>query len=58
MKILVADDNPINIKVARYALEKWGAIIEEATDGNEAITKFKTDKFDVIFLDMQMPNMD
>lgn len=58
MRILIADDNPINVKVARYVLEKWSVDIDEATDGQEALDKLKDGQFDVVLMDMQMPNMD
>ena len=55
-RILLADDNSLNIKVARRALKDFNFIIDEAKDGNEAIEKVKTNKYDLILMDIMMPN--
>ncbi|MEM9457221.1 MAG: response regulator [Myxococcota bacterium] len=58
LKILVAEDNPVNQLTARTMLEKRGHSVVIAYNGKEAIdTAFEQD-FDVIFMDVQMPEMD
>ena len=57
-KILIVDDNKINIKLATRLLEGYKAIIESAISGNECIEKVKSTKYDLIFLDHMMPELD
>ena len=56
-RILVVDDNALNIKVARRALSDFKLIIDEAKDGQECIEKVKTNKYDLILMDIMMPIM-
>lgn len=57
-RILLADDNALNIKVAKRALKDFNFIIDEAKDGNEAIAKVKSGvKYDLILMDIMMPNL-
>jgi CheY-like chemotaxis protein len=58
MRILVAEDNRVNQTLARRLLEKEGHTVTIANDGCEAITAFEKDCFDLILMDVQMPNMD
>ena len=56
-RILLADDNALNIKVAKRALKDFNFIIDEAKDGNEAVAKVKSGvKYDLILMDIMMPN--
>lgn len=57
-KILVVDDNKINIKLASRLLESYNFTIDSATSGKECIEKVKTTKYDLIFMDHMMPEMD
>lgn len=57
-KILVAEDNPINMIVARKMLQKWGVQITEAVNGADAVEKFNKGHFDLVLLDLEMPEMD
>jgi signal transduction histidine kinase/DNA-binding response OmpR family regulator len=59
-RILLAEDNPINQKLANYLLTKAGYQVEMVSNGKEAVDLYKTgpDKFDIIFMDVQMPGMD
>lgn len=58
MKVLVVDDNQLNIKVAERALSLLNFTIDSATSGMEAINKVKDGNiYDVILLDIMMPEM-
>jgi len=56
--ILVAEDNKINQKVILGILENFGLIITVANNGSEALDLYKSNKFDLVFMDCQMPVMD
>jgi signal transduction histidine kinase/CheY-like chemotaxis protein len=57
-KILVAEDNSINMMIARKILIKWGAEVTEAVNGKIAVEKCKQQQFDVLLIDLEMPEMD
>ena len=57
-RILLAEDNPVNQKVARGTLEKMGYKIEIVSNGAEAVAAWETGRFQVILMDCQMPVMD
>ncbi len=57
-RILIVDDNKLNIKVARRALQDFNFEIEDAYDGQECLDKIKSgNKYDLILMDIMMPNM-
>ena len=57
-RILLADDNALNIKVAKRALKDFNFIIDEVSDGVQAVEKVKSGvKYDLILMDIMMPNM-
>ncbi len=58
MDILVAEDNPINQQLALMILTKMGYAPEIAENGQEVLNKLQDKKFDLIFRDIQMPEMD
>lgn len=58
LNILLAEDNPVNQDVATRMLERLGHDINLAADGFEAVQKAKARLYDVILMDMQMPDMD
>ena len=58
LKILLAEDNIINQKVAILNLQKLGHEVIAVTDGIQAVEKFISIQPDVIFMDIQMPEMD
>ena len=58
LNILVAEDNAINQRVARFIIEKLGHNIEIADNGEIAVEKFKKNNYDIVFMDIQMPVMD
>ena len=57
-KILLVEDNEVNVMVATKFLTKWGAQVEVAKNGQEAVDKLKTDEYSVVLMDLQMPVMD
>ena len=57
-KILVVDDTPVNLVVAKGMLKDSKAHIETAESGEEALEKIKAEHFDIVFLDHKMPGMD
>ncbi len=57
-KILIVDDNAINITIAEGLLQPLRAQTFGATSGKEAIEKIKKEDFDIIFMDHMMPEMD
>jgi len=58
--VLLAEDNPVNQKLAKLMLTKAGYQVEVANNGKEAVDKFASspEDFDLIFMDIQMPEMD
>ncbi|MDA8441434.1 MAG: response regulator transcription factor [Peptococcaceae bacterium] len=57
-KILVVDDESQIRAVVRLYLENEGFLVEEGADGKEALAKLKEAKFDLLILDLMMPEMD
>ena len=57
-RVLVAEDNPVNRRVAIRMLEKLGCTVETAGDGAEALDMYGRLPFDIVFMDCQMPEMD
>lgn len=63
-RLLVADDNPVNLEVARELLEAEGAKVTLAVDGAEALAQVRASlapgrpRLDLVLMDMQMPEMD
>lgn len=58
LHILLAEDNEINQKVAATLLRKAGHIVEIAQNGHEAVRAVESTAFDVVLMDMHMPEMD
>ncbi|MBS4013852.1 MAG: response regulator [Bacteroidetes bacterium] len=58
LNVLLVEDRALNRKVARLMLENAGCSVDEATNGEEAISVFKQDIYDIILMDIQMPVMD
>ncbi|MDX9880789.1 MAG: response regulator [Prolixibacteraceae bacterium] len=54
-KILFAEDNPINQRIAVLSLKRLGTSCDIAANGNEALEKYIANKYNLIFMDMQMP---
>ncbi|MBA4107870.1 MAG: hypothetical protein C0485_19225 [Pirellula sp.] len=58
LKILVAEDNVVNQRVVTGILEKRGFTIVIAVNGREAVDAFNAERFDLVLMDVQMPEMD
>lgn len=58
LKILLAEDNVVNQKLAVKLLEKAGHSVVVANNGREAIATLGTQRFDVVLMDVQMPELD
>jgi two-component system sensor histidine kinase/response regulator len=58
--VLLAEDNPVNLKLVTLMLSKAGHTVEVATNGKEVVQKYieRSDRFDIILMDVQMPEMD
>lgn len=57
-KILIVDDNKLNIKVARHALQGFNFVIDECYDGLECLDRVQNgNEYDLILMDIMMPNM-
>jgi len=57
-KILVVEDNAINILIAKKNLENWGAIVDIATNGLEALKMVDPMRHSIVLMDLNMPVMD
>jgi CheY-like chemotaxis protein len=58
LRILIADDNPVNCRIAGLMLEKAGHQIDVVNDGAEAIEAVRGKAYDLILMDVQMPGVD
>lgn len=56
--VLVVDDHPVNREVARIMLEAFGCEVVEVCDGQEALDAVAGRPFDLVLMDVRMPNMD
>lgn len=57
-KVLLAEDNPVNVEVARELLTAAGCRVSVACNGLEVLAQFQDARFDVVLMDCQMPIMD
>lgn len=58
LRVLLAEDNVVNQKVAHHLLSKWHCLVDVACDGAEAVVMAKAKAYDLIFMDCQMPKVD
>ena len=58
VRILLVEDNSVNQKVAVLMLNKLGLRVDVAANGIEAVDSFKRQSYDIILMDVQMPEMD
>ena len=58
LHVLVAEDNPVNQKVAAGILRRQGWTVTVASNGQQAYDKFLANQFDLILMDVQMPEVD
>ncbi|MCA9706555.1 MAG: response regulator [Myxococcales bacterium] len=56
--VLLVEDNAVNQKVARHMLEELGCRVDVAEDGLVALEKVRAERYDLVFMDVQMPRMD
>jgi CheY-like chemotaxis protein len=57
-RVLLAEDNPVNQKIARKILERIGCTVVCAENGEEALSLWNAEHFDLILMDVQMPCLD
>lgn len=57
-RVLVAEDNPVNQKLAKVILQKAGYSVTLVNDGLEAVSALRTAEYDLVLMDVQMPGMD
>jgi signal transduction histidine kinase/DNA-binding response OmpR family regulator len=58
LRLLIAEDNPINQKIALKLLSKLGYEPRIVSDGKEALDELSQQRYDLVFMDVQMPGMD
>ncbi|MDZ7637228.1 MAG: response regulator [Bryobacterales bacterium] len=58
LRILVADDNPVNQVVAQRMLQRLGCQVDVVDDGSAAVRQVTESSYDLVLLDMQMPGID
>jgi PAS domain S-box-containing protein len=58
LKILVADDNEVNAFILTGLLRGWGAEADTASDGRQALERVRTGDYDMVLLDLHMPELD
>lgn len=56
--VLMADDNVQNLYLVRFLLEKEGCFVDEVHNGEEAVTAVAGKRYDLVLMDIQMPEMD
>ena len=58
VSVLLVDDHPGNLKLARVFLEELGVTVTACDGGQSALDSFREQSFDLVFMDIQMPGMD
>jgi CheY-like chemotaxis protein len=57
LRVLVAEDNPVNQRIAQQMLRKRQLSVTLADDGRQAVDAFQSGRFDLVLMDVQMPEM-
>jgi CheY-like chemotaxis protein len=57
-RVLLVDDNALNLLVAREMLASLGSVVETADDGLQALEILERERFDLVFMDVHMPVLD
>ena len=58
VRVLLAEDNPVNRRLAVGVLQKLGCEVTVAEDGRQAVAQWESQEFDVVLMDVQMPEVD
>lgn len=58
LRVLVVDDHPINLELARFVLEAAGMVVEQAADGASALRVVEHFDPQVVLMDIQLPDVD
>lgn len=58
VRVLLVEDNPVNIQVIQLFLKKWGIIPVVSENGLDALKRIEEQEFDIILMDLHMPIMD
>lgn len=58
MNVLIVDDELLMIKSLKYSLEQDGYVVDSSVEGNEALRKISLNEFDIVILDLILPDMD
>lgn len=58
LKVLLADDNPVNLIVASKMIQRLGPVVHQVKNGQEALDACVSEHYDLVFMDLQMPKMD
>ena len=57
-RVLVVDDELVNREIVGAYLKKWGFEVDQAVDGRDCLRQFEAGKYDLIVMDLQMPELD
>lgn len=58
VRVLLVEDNAVNMEVGRGLLQSLGCLVTSAVDGQEAVDLYRPGLFDLVLMDLQMPRMD
>lgn len=56
--VLLVEDNPVNQEVGRTMMEAFGCHVDVASNGHEVLDRIESARYDIVFMDCQMPVMD